>query len=577
MRKKYPGSSFTLTNRLISSAVAILGFQLFTVETSVASPAFIEPRFKLVCEDEDRDGFGWNGVCVCDAQLRRQLQTTEIKITDNRLGMLWTSPGASYLDCDVHGLSIYEKNDNGIWSNKADFYDLPAHGTTDIAHLGQDVFSYLSYDPDNRIYDYDTGYSRNRILNIVRRNEEGAWQKETEIFVRKSYIYELDNMVAGSSDDAVMYQEYTGRNGVNPLIAHFYDNSTNGWVRQVINDQPGELYKDFVISGNRAAAFAYSSDWWHPSYIVVFERDTANQWRETTRLRTDYFTRSPLAFGDTLVLDGDTIVTTDSAKGLYSYTRQPDGQWTRAPDSTLEVERTYRGYPSYRSRRFSLAGDNLLLAEYAAKSILQQNEYGVWVPTDSIPRQSFLDRFELPYPLSSQFEDNNPPNFYIAAIGGGSAAFSAGKFVLIADLDQQGRLSSTVNGCDYSNADAYGGWGWNASLGQSCEPLASSTDLPTRVDDNCNYSYASLHDGWGWNAETQESCPPVTAPIVNDTPVVTDTSGNCDYSDADQNAGWGWDPVVRQACVPLSAETQCVDSDGDGWGWDGLKSCIPGG
>jgi len=140
-----------------------------------------------------------------------------------------------------------------------------------------------------------------------------------------------------------------------------------------------------------------------------------------------------------------------------------------------------------------------------------------------------------------------------------------------ADIDQVGQFTTSVNGCDYSNADAYGGWGWNASLGQSCEPLTVNTDLTTRVDDNCNYSYASLHGGWGWNAETQESCPPVN------TPVVDGTSDNCDYSNASENAGWGWDAEARQSCEPLSVETQFVDSDGDGWGWDGFKSCIPNG
>ncbi len=572
MNKRYTASSFALANRLIFSAVAILGLQLFILDTSVASPAFIEPRFEPVCEDEDRDGFGWNGFCVCDAQKQRQVQATDIKTTDNRLGMLWTSNGASYLDCDIHGLSIYEKDENGTWRNKADFYDISEYSTNDIAHMGQDVFSYLSQDPENRIYNYDRGgYSRNRILNIVRRNDDGSWQKETEMTIRKSTLYEVDFIVAGSSDDAILYQEYSGTEAANPLIAHSYDTSSNSWVKQVINSQPNELYKDFIISGNTAAAFGFSSNWWHPSYIVVFERDTSNQWRETTRLDTDYFTSRPLAFGDTLLLDGDTIVATDSAKGLYSYSRQPDGQWMRAPDSTLDVEFTYRGYPSYRSRTFSLSGDKVLVAERAAKTILQQDENGFWVSTDSIPEQSLLDRFELPYPLRNQYEDDYRPYIHRIAMGGNSVAFQSGGFVLLTDVDQQGRFITSVNGCDYSNADAYGGWGWNANLGQSCEPLTSNTDQTSRVDNNCSYSYASLFDGWGWNSETQESCPPL------DTPVVNDTSSNCDYSSADQHGGWGWDPVARQSCEPLSTETavtQCVDSDGDGWGWDGFESCI---
>lgn len=125
-----------------------------------------------------------------------------------------------------------------------------------------------------------------------------------------------------------------------------------------------------------------------------------------------------------------------------------------------------------------------------------------------------------------------------------------------------------LNVCDYTNANDFEGWGWNAFLGRSCEPLTGDTDVTPSIDDNCNYSFASLHDGWGWNNETQESCAPISTSV-------SAPSKHCDYSNAGQHGGWGWDPVSHQSCEPLSTDTQCVDSVGDGWGWDGFKSCIP--
>lgn len=54
------------------------------------------------------------------------------------------------------------------------------------------------------------------------------------------------------------------------------------------------------------------------------------------------------------------------------------------------------------------------------------------------------------------------------------------------------------------------------------------------------------------------------------------SSDNCDYSSADLQNGWGWDPVNAQSCPPRVADSDqnaCIDSDGDGWGWNGTSSC----
>jgi len=38
--------------------------------------------------------------------------------------------------------------------------------------------------------------------------------------------------------------------------------------------------------------------------------------------------------------------------------------------------------------------------------------------------------------------------------------------------------------------------------------------------------------------------------------------------------GWGWNGF--ESCIPSSTPSQCIDTDGDGWGWDGSQSCLIG-
>ncbi len=154
-----------------------------------------------------------------------------------------------------------------------------------------------------------------------------------------------------------------------------------------------------------------------------------------------------------------------------------------------------------------------------------------------------------------------------------------------------------VSGCDYSNADLFGGWGWNNDLGQSCPPLDSAVVAGAYAHDNsapqatpvatvgCDYSNSDMFDGWGWNSALSESCPPLSGnqPTANPEPT-TPAVNVCVDSDGD---GWGWNgtdscrvgeaPVVANDPLTQSpAVGACVDSDGDGWGWNGTDSCQVG-
>jgi len=124
--------------------------------------------------------------------------------------------------------------------------------------------------------------------------------------------------------------------------------------------------------------------------------------------------------------------------------------------------------------------------------------------------------------------------------------------------------------CDYSNADLYGGWGWNSTTSQSCAPLENVVN--TEPTAQC---IDSDGDGYGWDG-TASCVPESTTPVTNPS-----ANSNCDYSDAVLYGGWGWNATANQSCAPLETvvvtqpTAQCIDTDGDGWGWDGSGSCRP--
>jgi len=62
--------------------------------------------------------------------------------------------------------------------------------------------------------------------------------------------------------------------------------------------------------------------------------------------------------------------------------------------------------------------------------------------------------------------------------------------------------------------------------------------------------------------------PSGTSPEVTTLPVCIDTDGD----------GWGWNGSTSCPATPTTPETPgtCIDSDGDGWGWDGQQSCRVG-
>lgn len=145
-------------------------------------------------------------------------------------------------------------------------------------------------------------------------------------------------------------------------------------------------------------------------------------------------------------------------------------------------------------------------------------------------------------------------------------------------LAQASPTLAQTAGCDYTDADRYGGWGWNNSTSESCPPLNENQTNQTQPTD-CDYSNAV--NGWGWNPITSQSCPPATTSNPGNGQTVTPTDGTptCQSASADPDGdGWGWEN--NNTCRVSNETTQpgsvCDDPDGDGWGWDGTASCRVG-
>lgn len=124
-----------------------------------------------------------------------------------------------------------------------------------------------------------------------------------------------------------------------------------------------------------------------------------------------------------------------------------------------------------------------------------------------------------------------------------------------------------ANSCDYTDAALYGGWGWDATTSQSCAPLDNVINTPPTTQ-----CVDTDGDGWGWDG---------TATCTLEAATNTGADSDCDYSDAHLYGGWGWNAAASQCCAHLEtvsndeSATQCIDTDGDGWDWNGSMSCIP--
>jgi len=116
----------------------------------------------------------------------------------------------------------------------------------------------------------------------------------------------------------------------------------------------------------------------------------------------------------------------------------------------------------------------------------------------------------------------------------------------------------------------------------SLETLICASDEPASALDHCEYSEPEVYISVVGATDTRYSLVISTLEQTETAApgtIAVEATANCIDTDGD---GWGWDGtascLVSASTAPAdepSLETlPCIDDDGDGWGWDGTASCF---
>ena len=115
--------------------------------------------------------------------------------------------------------------------------------------------------------------------------------------------------------------------------------------------------------------------------------------------------------------------------------------------------------------------------------------------------------------------------------------------------------------------------GLRVAMGALCYPLpiGDGLDLGLCTPQDAPIGNVALTDGVPISAtDFTNHFPYLVTPYAGSPgPSVTGPTGACVDSDGD---GYGWNGTAT--CTPDNLPTACVDSDGDGYGWDGSATCL---
>ena len=495
------------------------------------------------------DGIGWNGECRCLMEPEWAGFGSIVEATDNTLaiGAVLTPEMCPGYD-DVYSpfsvpssLSIYEKSASGSWIKTKEFRPFEGSG-----------FRYLSFMDEKLVVGSSSTGERK-----VYENRNGEWQ----------FVSVFEDEVAGTFARPYVYpgarQGFTNYiNGLQGVIFGEVDSNGNETVTNELQiEGPGWQISNPLIFGD--VAIADTDD-----ELFIFTKSSSGNWQLGNRI--------PFRLPQSIVFFQDSVIVLDLRDNLHRWIRDNNGGWVKS-----EVFVTNLPYPvSYLETVPFQSNDTLMLTALGHFRTYMVNSENKLVESD---------RFELPL-SGTQWRGIWGGGDHVRTIrervdfGGGHLLTGnpSSNIAYVFDVSASGvfgessDVASPNTGCDYSSADLYDGWGWNAASGTSCPPV--SNNIMNSTDVNCDYSQADQYGGWGWNATTGTSCSPVvshsTSPENN-----TGSDGHCDYSQADQHGGWGWDATTSQSCAPVNnivdsqPAMQCIDTDGDGWGWDGMSSC----
>jgi len=221
--------------------------------------------------------------------------------------------------------------------------------------------------------------------------------------------------------------------------------------------------------------------------------------------------------GDAIAANHDTIVfhgiDTDTLDAvLYVYKKQSDNTWLVSGSVTAAQLEIPVYYPP--DLELSSDGQNMSFA-FSSESTDSDSEIHTFIYNDltGFSASGVIDQVNH---MHAAFNDS------VLAVRAGQVG------VFRSSVNEQPNMMPVNNGCDYSSADLYNGWGWNATLQLSCPPVNVCIDTDG--------------DGWGWDGTASCRVPGMTPPTG---------------------------PTEVPACT-----TTTSDPDGDGWGWENNASCV---
>ncbi len=474
------------------------------------------------CIDTDGDGYGWNGVATCSPQDRPQVSTlTDIKdasISSDGRFVAYETTITSPKVTEPDKVWLHDRNTNATTPLNTD-----AAGT-EIVTLGAVLSGdgrYVAYiggtnSNSQGIYVYDI--NSEKTTELVAPNPGQSIIRSLEISDDGSYVAYQD-VGFPEGDTLYVINRLTGESivaSVNQSGDSLDLNAGQGITMQALSGNGRYLFTRKFINGQDASGRPTSTN-----FVFVFDI----QMGTATRI---------------LEFTGEILNLTSSADGrtvaFYS------GDNTLVPNDTSGVFS-----PSFGT---NISSEDVFVYELDTGAISR-------VSVDSDGNQS-----------------TDGANFSTQISADGRYV----SFVSYTNLDPNAEDCEFIN-CDYiHDRETRTTVRLNNLSGLNISKNGTVVQYDANSQDIYSYTIPGVvqcidldGDGYGWNGE--ETCTPKpTNPVVNP---------NCDYSYADLQGGWGWNATEQQSCKPVGiiitppVPTECVDSDGDGFGWNSITTCDP--
>ena len=464
---------------------------------------------------------------------------------------------------------------NGVGSC-ASFIDISTEQTARLIPTDDNIGSFardVEISGDLMIVGARDSYNRsNRLVSayVLHRDLNGKWQFEARIESTATdditVAIDGDTALIGTPTSEINGKFYAGA----VSIYRRSSNATWSLETELTLDNPSHgsgFGRNMAISGNTIVVHA-RSDIDTTKSVYVFRRSDDGQWALETILPTPLYFNN---FADLVAVSGDTILVdscNDTTLGPYVYKRDTNKQW-------VQVARL--NHPNFNKEDttscFSVAidGDLAVVANPYANNggglvyLFRETSPGNWkfesilAPEDKDGRRAFAN---AKVAVSGNSVLVGKYSFSGGAIVRSTTDDRGYLFHQTADQDwrQVAVLSSSVDDSNWFDAISISG---NTVAVGSTRLFNMTSDYPGSVYLFDITSHTSIRSNRCIDTDGDGWGWNGDASCRIEPSVLT-----CVDNDGD---GWGWNGSASCRLEPVSSN--CIDTDGDGWGWNGSSSC----